>query len=176
MLNFLTLCFWCWNQSVKFYDCDIQKSDEFPLPLPTNGNVSLWWPLALKPLFQLLICLLLLGAFRPILVVPTGFQAVNPLSKQKSLALWANLCSLIRTSRHKLKTQEGRKNWETHTAAQFPTRGTRKEFCVHKHMQRGTGMSKSAGSEEFNAVVCWKQSPFRSRHICLRDIRREYGF
>lgn len=32
MLNFLTLCFWCWNQRVKFYACDIQKSGQIWVP------------------------------------------------------------------------------------------------------------------------------------------------
>lgn len=112
---------------------------EFPLPLPRNGNVSLWWPLPPKPLFQLLICLLLLGAFSPIPVAPTVFKAVavqpslqaeEPGSVGKPLL--ANLNELIQT-----KNTGRQKELGDPYCSPIPHQGRKKGIlCPEAHAKR----------------------------------------
>lgn len=88
----------------------------------------------------------------------------SPSLPSRNWLCWTNLCSLS-TSWSKVKTQEGQK-----IIPYSPPE--KKEFCVHKNTQKGTGMSKSVGSGGFNAAVYRKQSLQTDPEVYAREKER----
>lgn len=131
---------WCWSSRWSFMTLIPRKAIRYEFPLATNRNLSLQRPVPPKPLFQLLICLLLLGAFSHILVT-TSFQSSSgciPFSSRTCLCGQTFACQFERFGTNGKPRKAGRTG-SPMLETNFPPEGNERNFASRSICKEGLG-------------------------------------